>query len=204
MKTFKKIFAITAFAAASAANATMYNVSGNLTSVTNTLSGLTIYQSPVLFNGIFPSTFPGDSPIAVNGTIDITGSTISGGSLTIADRGMYVSLTGPNLAFGSAFDAINSSLTFTGSGAGWMLAETYQNCVGVNNICGFTNLGLPVGYNLTSANDQQWTLLLTSDSNGTTTVHNFSLTSVPVPASAWLFGSSVIGLVRVARKRKTL
>ena len=38
---------------------------------------------------------------------------------------------------------------------------------------------------------------------GTTDVVRLSVTAVPIPAAAWLFGSAILGLVGVARRRKT-
>ena len=33
--------------------------------------------------------------------------------------------------------------------------------------------------------------------------YNYTPSAVPVPAAAWLFGSGLIGLVGIARRRKT-
>jgi hypothetical protein len=85
----------------------------------------------------------------------------------------------------------------------------------------FEGVSNPVGVSIASAesrgdqpglfliadlsNDTNYTLRTTFDFNGAnevTAAATTSITVVPVPAAAWLFGSGLIGLMGLARRKK--
>jgi hypothetical protein len=211
MNAYKTLLAVSILAAAASAQATVYSIVGTLDSTANSASGVTIYQNQTPYNGTYPSTFTANQTIGLTGSLDITGTSISSGSLSLDDYGVLTSLSGANTAFGAVFDSIGSGYSFTGSGAGWVITGSgISNCVGPasGTICGPASAGAPpISYTLTSTGTDTYHLLLTSGSEGQITSQDFSLTAssapaVPVPAAAWLMGSGLVGLAGVARRRR--
>jgi len=48
-----------------------------------------------------------------------------------------------------------------------------------------------------------WDLAIYEDTNGSTDVLRLSVTSVPLPAAVWLFGSGLVGLIGIARRKQS-
>lgn len=211
MNATRTLLAVSILAAAASANAAVYTITGTLDSTANS-AGVTIYQNQTPYGGTYPSTFTPNQAISLTGgSLDITGTTINSGSISLADYGVLTSLSGPNTTFGAAFDSLGSGYSFTGSGAGWVsTGPGISNCVGpaAGTVCGPASAGAPpISYTLTSTGVNTYHLLLTSGSPGQITTQDFSLTAtaaptVPVPAAAWLMGSGLLGLAGAARRRR--
>lgn len=161
--------------------------------------------------------------ISVN--IDVAG-TIAGlaaGTSNGAYSGTYNDATGQILASGTT----NPLTAYTDATVGSSIDVT--GLVGTNTVTSCTNNGAPlidlclgnVGYGVPAINDSigiPSAMPLTSNSvdssgNGVfTTVDmsnpsatvslTYTVAAVPVPAAAWLFGSALLGLTGVARRRK--
>ena len=77
----------------------------------------------------------------------------------------------------------------------------YDDIIGTPDIAGIsTASGVPLG--TPGAN---WSFLKTDDTGGCCGPGNwtYSSTVVPIPAALWLFGSGLLGLIGVARRKQT-
>ena len=52
------------------------------------------------------------------------------------------------------------------------------------------------------ANGLKWDLNIFSDFNGSQDILRLSVSSIPIPASVWLFGSGLLGLIGISRRKK--
>lgn len=206
MKTIRTLLAVSILATAGAANAAFgvaYTVSD---------SG-TLYSPSWPLEGTVISEAPGSNPKARNfsntATLNVVGSS---GVLTI-----YSNITTPSNA--TSFPIIPhfaNLVTINGSWNGTLFAPTEGSFV-IYDCVGYcpTPKGTTVPYNSISGSLSLsgGSISVESIINTDNDVHQletFSLTTlgiyygtpeVPVPAAAWLFGSGLIGLAGVARRR---
>ena len=95
---------------------------------------------------------------------------------------LHISLTsGLDFAIGDTFD---------------LMGATTINCL----FCDANG-----AFNFTEANGLNWTVNLLADAKGTTDILRLTInalpSTVPVPAAVWLFGSGLIGLIGLARRK---
>ena len=99
-------------------------------------------------------------------------------------------VAGPNS--GDAYFGANTWLSNYGGGL------PFNNTAGVDTALGFCQLGTSDGSDAVATPfDGSWTL----SSNGTLTYS--AVSQVPVPAAVWLFGSGLVGMIGVARRKLT-
>jgi len=119
-------------------------------------------------------------------------------------------------SYGEGFDitGLQSGLTFD------LAIYAMQNAGGCvtdanGTICDFWTIGGPTTYNLPGVEGQDYALftdLVPFDLGGGVygiqlynfdgAVTGFQLTQIPLPAALWLFGSGLIGLIGIARRKK--
>ena len=97
----------------------------------------------------------------------------------------------------------NADGTVSAGAVGDALVSTNStSCVGSPLICG--NLGgATTFYDNTTWDGATGTVVGSTTSNGITALstYNIAVAEVPVPAAAWLFGSALLGLTGIARRR---
>lgn len=137
----------------------------------------------------------GGSDLSDATTLDLVTVTANGfgtgdinGTITLANR----QGTPGNSASLDSFATVTNFFTV----AGWTLDLTSLNILdqdtGVLNLSG-TGILSGHGFDPTKAD---W-----SFSSQSTTSYSMTVTAVPVPAAVWLFGSGLLGLVAVARRK---
>ncbi|WP_200821237.1 VPLPA-CTERM sorting domain-containing protein [Oceanicoccus sp. KOV_DT_Chl] len=182
----KKLLLATAIAVTAAqANAAVFNVTG-------TLSGATNAQATIVFNPAAP---------ALVGTFDDSDGSFS---FSVEDYDMDI-IIAPGL---NALVEL-SAITVTGDGAGQIGgAATVDNCSGSFEAAVCPGVGTPPTSNTYTYSFDGSVGTITNDINGgfsgggNTLTYSFETSEVPVPAAAWLFGSALVGLAGIGRKRK--
>ncbi|WP_200821292.1 VPLPA-CTERM sorting domain-containing protein [Oceanicoccus sp. KOV_DT_Chl] len=106
------------------------------------------------------------------------------------------------------YDLTGNSTLITATGAG---IGAYTSCTNVRddyqiNICSYFSIGTDTPFQLSTSNiDENGNGILIFDFTTSDDVHYdiaYTVTSaVPVPAAAWLFGSGLVGLVGLKRKK---
>jgi hypothetical protein len=224
---FKSVLSVLIVAAmSSSANAAVWSIQGRLDGTTNTASTLVLtpYGSPWVTETVAAAQAGAIRP-TVTGILDISGGVISGGSITVAAYGVKTFLGD---FYGTAMDTSVASYVFGTTGValngGSVVVGSCQGTL-VAAICPSAYAGSPIlDYQLTDlgfiGGSPTWDLNLrfgTTNPNitGGLTVMSFTLCSpnldtatcltppleTPAPAAAWLFGSSLIGLARLARRK---
>ena len=158
--------------------------------------------------GIIPGTIVAQQTVEGSGTLDIVGGVFNGGTWTA------------NINTTSSFNDLDSTTYSTydinADGSGTL---TSTSCVdlGVNLSCDPTPgaypalIDLPAGaipFDFSDLNDINWLTLTIGTSEGlggeqtdTYIQYHLTPTAVPVPAAAWLFGSALVGLAGIGRRR---
>jgi len=165
------------------------------------LSMMSVYANAATINGSFgvigALNATGGADLGTVTTIslaDVFGSGISAG-----DTG-DVNVLSENLVAGSAADLIgfapaSSFLNIEG----WSLELTSLNVIDQNaNLLSLSGTGVLTGGGYTPT-DATWTFSTTSMDSYNMSVEAVAV--VPVPAAVWLFGSGLLGLVGVARRK---
>jgi hypothetical protein len=159
-----------------------------------------------------------NSPVqaaSVTGSMGLTGAfTASGGTdlsdatsldLTTATGTSGSGLIGTTVGFLTSGTINNSPFTFNPSTAvnslltigGWQVdlstISIVDQTTSVLNLAGSGAIS-GNGYDLTPT---QWTL----SANATGNSYSMTVTAVPIPAAIWLFGSGLLGLIGIARKK---
>ncbi len=154
-------------------------------------------------------TLTGDYSVAASNSSDLTTvtdvtlSTVGTAGVATVDFGTTINFSTSDEAstianpFGTAdllaFAPVNNFFTY----AGWQL-DLATLTVESDTTPGFLHLsgtGFVSGNNYQGA-DVTWSL---SASNAAT--YSMTVTAVPVPAAVWLFGSGLIGLIGIARRK---
>lgn len=181
MKSTQSLLAAAVVLCASAsAQAATYSLSGTITECVGTCSIFTSVGQTASF------TFDGaDGPGAVSAAsinnVDISLSTPSGGSLAFVN-GTALSST---LNADAASDLTDGDVVLEGTGA-------------TTGIVAQGHLDLDT---------LSWTAFVVSAGDGSLqqiaagTIDEGTISAVPVPAAAWLFGSALLGLAGITRKR---
>jgi len=163
---------------------------------TGTLSGNGTIIGNVLING--GTVSPGSSP----GTLTIDGNYTQG-----IDSRLIIEIAGLNpgdfdvlnvlgtatFVAGTTIDLhfINSFAPSTGDVFDFLLAEVFASDM---NLVNFNILGLDSGF--------QFDVGFTDTGTFSMTALNDGISAVPVPAAVWMFGSGLIGMVVMARRKK--
>ena len=151
-----------------------------------TLNGSGTISGPVLL-GTAAALNPGNSP----GTSTINGNLTSSGKMIFEIGGLgagqfdELKINGAALFTGGTleFNFINGFSAAAGNSWDFLFANPFSG----QNTLNYTFNGLAPGLQgIVSFNTKHW---------------NLSVTSVPVPAAVWLFGSGMLGLLGVARCR---
>lgn len=160
--------------------ATIIDIHGGSLMGSGTISGPVLLGAAAMVN-------PGNSP----GTLTINGDLTSNGKLIFEIAGLgagqydELKINGAALFSGGTleFDFINGFSAVSGNSWDFLFAGTYSGQNKLNYI--FNGLAPGLQGNV-SFNANKWSL---------------NVTSVPVPAAAWLLGSGLLGLIGVARRR---
>jgi len=135
---------------------------------------------------------------------DVTLSTVTTAGTATLDFGTTINFSTPDGAstvdnpFGTAdlsaaFLPVNNFFTY----AGWQLDLATLSVEG-DTTPEFLHLS---GTGVVSGNDYQSTGVTWSLSASNATAYSMTVTAVPVPAAVWLFGSGLIGLIGIARRK---
>lgn len=204
MKTLNSVLTVAILsAAASHAHAISYNISGSFDNAGT--PGFTSLLQPFGVTTATASNINVPSALLAS-TLDITGTSITGGSLKLGNYGIkildnYGNIAAANFS-GVQYDFNPSGFTGSNTGAvpGSCTGGWYDACVG--SYAGTTAFN----YTLFDTGSNTYQLTLRVKGNyGQVVTENFSLAAspVPVPAAAWLFGSSIVGLAGMSRRRKS-
>ena len=142
---------------------------------------------------------------AGNGLVNISNGTLTGGSGTLE-----VDYLGTNDFFGAFFLSPYSWDLVSGVGTGNFACGDADNgvtCASLNPQQSDWDFTTITGTSFTDSGNGTGSLVLdTTNIRGDTFTWTVTgnLTAVPVPAAAWLFGSGLIGLVGVARRKQAL
>ena len=163
--------------------------------------GTTYTEDGFTLTGTIP--FGGSSSFFSNGTLRTTPSvykgstalfngTISGITTLTANSGSAFNLFSIDLA---ELDNLTSTVTFTGNlQAGGTVSQAFT-MDGISGFgFGFETFNFSGFTNVTSVTWQQFLPFHQFD--------NIVVSAVPVPAAVWLFGSGLLGLVGMARRKK--
>lgn len=152
---------------------------------------------------------------SVTGSMGLTGAFSASGGTDLSDATILdlTSATGTSgdgdigstVGFGTAGTVNNGSITFNPSTAvdnlltigGWQVDLSTTSIVNqtadVLNLAGSGAIS-GNGFDLTPT---QWTL----SANATGSSYSMTVTAVPIPAALWLFGSGLLGLAGIVRKK---
>lgn len=98
-----------------------------------------------------------------------------------------------------------SGTTFTTSGTSY---TTINSCGGNAYLCGLAGVGSTTtvtgaaSFDVDILTGGTWSDVVTQAGGAAVIYSDHTLTPVPVPAAAWLFGSALLGLAGIGRKRK--
>ena len=161
-------------------------------------------QLGIFTNASYTLTDSSGNPLATTSQQDSSGviiATFEAGILTITTDSAQHGLNGGDTVLTGTFDAATGvfgnvlsadsitgqNVTFTGPALGGLIAS--------NESFSFSAANIDPGSALISPADMEdWTA---------TTSFTSSATLVPVPAAVWLFGSGLLGLVGIARRRRS-
>jgi hypothetical protein len=205
MKAIKSLLSVAILAAAATqAHATTFGITGTLDNAGT--PGFTSLLQP--FGVTTATASNANVPVALlASTLDITGTSITGGSLKLSDYGIKILDTVGNIAAANFsgvqynFNPVGFTTLNTGAVAGSCTGGWADACNG--SYAGTT----PFNYTLSSTGFDTYHLTLRVKGNfGQVVTENFLLVAapaaVPVPAAAWLFGSGLLGLAGTRRLRK--
>ena len=144
----------------------------------------------------------------VGSTITASGNNlfVSGTDLTSTTIGSNIEFTGINSFMNFDFDA--NTLTITGSPVLWRGFGDYVFSnfdVNINNVSILTNTGFNGTIVDNFSFDSNSITLDMSDSTrskGSILVYSIQTSPVPIPASIWLFGTGLFGLLGVTKRKK--
>jgi hypothetical protein len=233
MKKLLIATAVAASMATGAQAATLYDVSSNISAVGLYLADLDLMTSETPLGYITDFGFGGTALDSDDdGDIDSSALTLTGvqgftvNALQIRltynlGSGSYVQGSGVTFTSGiiqiealttsgwqpyGVIDASATNLPFIGGVPGhWAASYPAQTTTGLQLVPGTTALpGLwdQIAESATFNNGVS-ALTLLGQTSGFFLEGDITLTAVPVPGAAWLFGSAVLGLAGAARKRKT-
>jgi len=210
MNAIKSLLAVSALTVGVSANASVYTITGSLVSTSSPITGFFV-DTVAVFGPTPPPllSVPANQNISLSGSLDIVGTSIVSGSFTTANHGVFGSLAGSSTANYTTWDSIGGGASFTPGGPGWsVLGTEVTNCAGAAIALCNLAMGLPAySYSLVSTGANQWTLDTVSANAAMVVIRTYDLVgtpSVPVPAAAWLFGSGLLCLGSVKRKRKAV
>lgn len=177
MKTASKLMVAMAFAGVTmASQAATYSTDGVITSCTGICGIFTAVGQTASF------AFDAPSGPASIGTGDISNVGIS-----------LSTPSGGSLAFTNGF-ALSSTLSANGAN------QITGGAVQLQGVGATTGI---VAQSALDFNTNTWTAYVVSGSDGSLEqIASGTLSAVPVPAAAWLFGSALVGLTAVGRKRR--
>jgi hypothetical protein len=170
----------------------MFNVAG-FSLVLNDLPDIPGYGALITSNGDVAGSTSGWSQAQVDNagnkiSVHIGGLNAVESNATANGAGNGSGIAGPTS--GDAYFGANTWLTNLGGGL------PFNNTAGVDTPLGFWQLGTSDGSDAVATPfDGSWTL----SSNGTLTYS--AVSAVPVPAAVWLFGSGLVGMIGVARRK---
>jgi hypothetical protein len=197
-------------AAAGTASATAYTVSGfGATYAPNGAFCTTDPFTQVETCGIVPGTIVAQQTVEGSGELDVTGGVFNGGTWTA------------NINTTSSFNDLDSTTYSTydinADGSGTLTSTSCVDLSETNLSCDQTpgaypaEIALPAGaipFDFSDLADINWLTLTVGTSEGlggeqtdTYVQYNMTPSAVPVPAAAWLFGSALVGLAGIGRRR---
>jgi hypothetical protein len=160
-----------------------------------------------------------DADIIVDGTMTVSGNYVAtgiiGDDLTTVGS---ITLSTVQAAGAGTLDFASTINFFTPDGTGGVTAALDGSLLPVYNFFSIGGWQLDLnsltvaadttadflhltGAGVISGNGYTGTAATWSFSAGNATLYSMNITAVPVPAAAWLFGSGLIGLVAVARRK---
>ena len=216
MKAIKALLAVSVLTAAGAASAAVLPLQATLVS-----------QTPPTGT----QSISGDNTFYGEIDVDMTTGLLTGLSITSNGSYVSTSSLGPALTFaaGSTWSAVtNGGVAVTSldpAGSGWVATYTWGELTQDSNEAGTFSGAAPTfnGHSfctIAQAGSPGWdhavltvnldAMLQVVDATLVTTevgafgnaVTNYSVSAVPLPAAAWLFGSGLIGLAGVVRRRR--
>ena len=165
-------------------------------------------------NAAYSISGSGVTTLDSDGVTEVAWQTITSGTGTLTTDGggafesFEFTMTFDVLTLLGGTGTINSTTSFDDLGAALV---TINTCTGDALICGASGAGLGTfpgmvnDLNFSDLDNITWTSSTPKLALGNPAHVNMSLTAtsaVPVPAAAWLFGSALVGLAGIGRKRK--
>lgn len=189
MKAFKSLLTVSAMIAAGSANAALYELAGGSVTRLDIVPGV-------------PGAIVSEAVATGSGDVDLSGGVFNGATFT------YV--TSVSSPLDANLDSqVSGTLVLDTAGN---VTETLTGCqdFGTQPACSSITLNNPVTHVLDSLDLSDlsniaftWHVNAYIPDLQVNSIESYSYTAsaVPVPAAAWLFGSAVLGLVGVGRRR---
>lgn len=188
MKIAQYLLAVVVLAGGASAHAAVYNITGSLTTWE-----FLAFDYPDI-------TFPAGVPTFIGTVDDVT---------DVYSFTFTTSFTAHAVAwYGTFADITTTNQIISGIGNGSVTKTGTSDCVGAADVCAVIPLTQTFGgltLVVSGANISGNLSTIQSVFGGVySEVYTFNGTAVPTPAAVWLFGSGLIGLATVNRKRRAI
>ena len=164
----------------------------------------------VIVNGTTYDVRFGDGALGNNistilgGYTNATAASLALGSQVFTDSSLGNFDSNPSLTNGCS-TYVCATLTVWGGESGWAYAKQLSNWdVETNDSKSSANLSDLSTYNTGTASNNTWQNIATWYAAGSAPAVVSTPSAVPVPAAAWLFGSGLVGLAGLRRRKQTV